>query len=70
MNTAPQHGGISADLAADLFAADQEIKRLKEQARLNGEALQRVAQPQYGIGFNRLRGIARARLQDREGGVS
>lgn len=37
---------------AELLAAVERMRK----------ALERIAQPEYGIGFNRLRGIARAAL--------
>lgn len=41
------------------------LAALEAQAEGDREALERIAHPEYGLGFNRLRGIARARLQGR-----
>ncbi len=51
---------------ADLRALLARIATLEKDREKDGEALKRIAHPEYGLGFNRLRGIARARLEARQ----
>ena len=55
------------DVTPDLrLLLSERAELLATVERMRG-ALERIAQPEYGIGFNRLRGIARAALTTGEG---
>lgn len=68
-----QHEAVStaafiaaANPATILALLSERAELLAAVERMRG-ALERIAQPEYGIGFNRLRGIARAALTTGEG---
>ena len=63
----PWSGTRSKSDAADLRAILSERAELLAAVERMRVALKRIAQPEYGIGFNRLRGIARAALTTGEG---
>jgi hypothetical protein len=49
----------------DLAKAGQAVRALLKAYQEQRRALERIANPEYGIGFNRLRGIARAALNQK-----
>ena len=52
-------------IAVSLFDAVNRSRALLKAYQEQRRALERIANPEYGIGFNRLRGIARAALNQK-----
>jgi len=65
-HAAPPATARILNVLIDAAAALRDISHDREVMR---EALGKIAHPEYGIGFNRLRGIARAALASLKGGA-
>jgi hypothetical protein len=71
MDDVAADGGVTVAMIYQQEAAMQarRLEALSHDREVMREALGKIAHPEYGIGFNRLRGIARAALASLKGGA-